>query len=124
VSFLRDLVEKLARPPEEIRAENVKTWAASVPDTVPIRGVKARQRQKVAGVVQNIRIDPREGRDSVEATITDGEGTLIAKWLGRQSLAGLHLGVGLVVEGIAGEQEGDLVVLNPEYELIPGPEHG
>ena len=79
---------------------------------------------KVAGVVQNIRIDPREGRDSVEATITDGEGHLIAKWLGRQSLAGLHLGVGLIVEGIAGEQEGDLVVLNPEYQLVSGPEHG
>ena len=122
--FFRDLVQRLARPPEEIRAENVSDWAASIPDTVPIREVKPRQRVKVAGVVQNIRIDPREGRDSVEATVTDGERQLVAKWLGRQSLAGLHLGVGLIVEGIAGEQEGDLVVLNPEYQLVAGPEHG
>ncbi len=75
-------------------------------------------------MIQNIRIDPRAGRDSVEATITDGSGTAIAKWLGRSAMSGITLGVGLIMEGVAGAQEGDLVVLNPEYELVPGPEHG
>ena len=33
--------------------------------------------------------------------------------------------MGLIIEGIPGEQtSGELMVLNPEYELVPGPEHG
>lgn len=49
---------------------------------------------------------------------------MIAKWLGRSKLSGIRLGAGLVIEGIAGQQEEELVVLNPDYELVPGPEHG
>lgn len=75
-------------------------------------------------MIGNIRIDPRAGRGSVEATIIDGTGSMIAKWLGRSKLSGIRLGAGLVIEGIAGKQEEDLVVLNPDYELVPGPEHG
>jgi hypothetical protein len=87
--------------------------------------VQPRQRCRVAGVVQNIRIDPREGRGSIEATIIDGTGDLVAKWLGRQTLSGIRLGMGLVVEGIVGSgDQGELVILNPEYQLVPGPEHG
>jgi hypothetical protein len=39
-------------------------------------------------------------------------------------MSGITLGAGLIMEGVVGSQEGDLVVLNPEYELVPGPEHG
>ncbi|HET7481315.1 MAG TPA: DNA-binding protein [Actinomycetota bacterium] len=124
MAFFSKMVEKLARPPEEVRAENVRDWASALEGTVPIAGLAARQRCKVAGVVQNIRIDPRPGRDSMEVTITDGTGTMIAKWLGRQGMAGVQLGIGLVVEGIVGEQGRDRMILNPEYQLLPGPEAG
>ena len=117
-------MERLARPPEEIRAENLRHWAANIEGTTPISGVEPRQRARVAGVITNIRIDPRQGQGSIEATIVDGTGSMVAKWLGRARLSGIRLGSGLVVEGLPGKQEGDLVVLNPEYELIPGPEHG
>lgn len=123
--FFGDLLEKLARPPEDIRAENLRNWASSIPGGTPIAEVETRKRHKVGGVVQNIRIDPRAGRDSIEATIIDGTGSLIVKWLGRHELAGVRLGVGLVVEGTIGcDDSGDFVVLNPEYDLISSPEHG
>jgi hypothetical protein len=78
----------------------------------------------VAGVIQNIRIDPREG-GSTEATIADGTGQLVAKWLGRASLSGIRLGEGLILQGAIGQtDEGEHLILNPEYELVPGPEHG
>ncbi len=120
----RGFLDRLARPPEEIRSENLRDWAATIAGSCRIRDVEPRQRQRVAGVVTNIRIDPREGHGSIEATIVDGTGSMVAKWLGRAKLAGIRLGVGLVIEGLAGKQDGDLVVLNPEYELIPGPEQG
>ena len=84
-----------------------------------------RQRHKVAGVVQNIRVDPRQGSGSIEATIIDGSGDMVAKWLGRPSMSGVRLGNGLVMEGIVGAgQDGEKTILNPDYQLVPGPEHG
>jgi hypothetical protein len=125
VTPLRDFLEKLARPPEEIRAENLRAWALTVPGSTAIANVQSRQRAKVAGVIQNIRIDPREGSGSIEATIIDGSGELIAKWLGRQSMSGIQLGMGLVVEGVIGTSSDQIpMILNPEYTLVPGPEHG
>lgn len=122
---LRGAFAGLVRSGEEIRAENLRRWASTVADATPITRVEPRQRCRVAGVVQNIRIDPREGRGSIEATVIDGTGDLVARWLGRQSLSGIRLGMGLVVEGIVGTgEDGELVVLNPEYQLVPGPEHG
>lgn len=125
MAFLGGYFSKLVRPPEELRAENLRAWVASVPGARCIADLNARERGRVAGVVQNIRIDPREGTGSIEATIIDGSGQMVAKWLGRSKLSGIALGAGLIMEGIAGIGEhGELVMLNPEYELVPGPEHG
>ena len=125
MTFLSELVDKLARSPEDLRADHLQEWAASVPGTVRISEAEPRTRCKLAGVIQNVRIDPREGTGSIEATINDGTGRMIVKWLGRQRLAGIVLGAGLVLEGTVGKGRRDqLQVLNPEYELVPAPEHG
>jgi OB-fold nucleic acid binding domain len=118
-------MERLARPPEDLRAENLRKWVASVPEATLIRDVQARTRCRIAGVIQNIRIDPREGHGSIEATIIDGTGEMVVKWLGRPSKSGIRLGMGLVVDGTVGRAPGgELQVLNPEYKLVVGPEHG
>ncbi len=76
-------------------------------------------------MIQNVRIDPREGSGSIEAIVNDGSGRMIVKWLGRQHLAGIGLGAGLIFTGTVGiGPGGQLQVLNPEYELVPAPEHG
>lgn len=126
MASLNELLGTLARPPEEVRAENLRAWVSTLEDVTPIANVEVRKRCKVAGVVQNIRIDPREGHGSIDATIIDGTGQMVVRWLGRSSLSGIRLGVGLIVEGTtgAGARAGELVVLNPEYVLVPGPEHG
>lgn len=125
VSFVSGLINRLARDPSDIRAENLRNWIDSLPAVTPLSEVSPRQRHKVAGVIHNIRIDPREGRDSIEATITDGSGSMVAKWLGRSSMSGITLGAGLIMEGVVGAQDGgDLVMLNPDYDLLSSPEHG
>lgn len=118
-------VERLTRSPEETRTQHLREWAEAIPGTTRIGDMTARCRAKVAGVVTNLRIDPRRGSGSVEATISDGSGQMAARWLGRSSLQGVRLGAGLVIEGIAGcSDEGELEILNPEYDLLAGPEHG
>ena len=125
MAFLSELIDKLARPAQEIRAEHLKEWARSIPGTVPIAEAECRCRCKIAGVIQNIRIDPREGSGSIEATVNDGTGRMVVKWLGRQKLSGITLGAGLIFEGTVGEgRKKQLQVLNPEYQLLPEPEHG
>lgn len=122
---LADLIEALSRPPEEIRAENLRQWVSTIEGAIPIAEVEPRTRARVAGVIQNIRIDPREGSGAIEARFIDGTGTMVARWLGRQKLSGIRLGMGLIVEGVTGKGEHDtLMILNPEYRLVPSPEHG
>lgn len=73
----------------------------------------------------NVRIDPRQGRGAVEATITDGTGEMVARWVGRSSLQGVTLAKGIIMEGVAATgDDGELVFLNPEYDLVSDPEHG
>jgi hypothetical protein len=120
-----NVIERLGRSPEDIRAENLRRWVTSIDGVTTIKTVQPRQRARVAGVIQNIRIDPRNGRDAIEATIIDGTARMVAKWLGRASLSGIQLGMGLIMEGVPGAgPDGMLVMLNPEYVLVPGPEHG
>lgn len=104
---------------------NLRHWTESIEGITAIKDVQARERAKVAGVIQNVRIDPREGSGSIEATFRDGTGEMIAKWLGRQRLDGIALGTGLIIYGIVGSgSSGEYVILNPEYTLVPSPEHG
>lgn len=120
--YLRSLLDKLTRPPEDIREEHLRTWVEAMPGVTPIRDLAARRRFKAAGVIETIRIDPREGSGSIEATISDGTGDMIVKWLGRQTMSGIRLGAGLIVEGIVGRgDDGCPLVLNPEYQLTTGP---
>jgi hypothetical protein len=124
MALLGRLIDRLSRPVEDLRAENCRQWVESIPNTSRIESVLPRERCRVAGVIQNIRIDPRQGSGSIEATISDGTGQMVAKWLGRSTLSGIKPGAGLVMEGTVGvDAEGDLVVLNPDYELVEGPEH-
>ncbi|CAN5791940.1 hypothetical protein BH18ACT15_BH18ACT15_11090 [soil metagenome] len=122
MSFLRPLLDKLTRPPEDIRDEHLRAWVEAMPGVTPIGDLAKRRRFKAAGVIQTIRIDPREGSGSIEATISDGTGDMIVKWLGRQTMSGIRLGAGLIVEGIVGGgEDGRPLVLNPEYQLTIGP---
>ena len=121
---LGSMFHRLTRPPDEIREENLEHWTKTLAGVSSIGDVQPRLRCRVAGVVQNIRIDPRRGV-SIEATIIDGTGSMSARWLGRASLQGIRLGTGLIVEGTAGRaDDGSLMILNPDYDIVPGPEHG
>jgi hypothetical protein len=125
MAALSRLLERLARPAEKARMEHLKVWADTLEGTQRIGEVTPRTRCRVAGVITNIRIDPRQGGGTIEATITDGTGRMVARWLGRSSMKGIRLGAGLLLEGTSSvPEDGEMILLNPEYELISGPEQG
>jgi hypothetical protein len=125
MALVARLLDRLARPADEIRAENLQRWAETLEGTCRIGEVEPRKPSRVVGVISNIRIDPRQGGGSIEATINDGTGRLVARWLGRSSMQGIRLGVGLLLQGTPSlPEDGETTMLNPEYELVPSPEHG
>jgi len=125
VAPLNRFLNKLGQTPEELSAENLRRWTATIPGVTPLADAPTRERVKVTGVVQKIRIDPREGSGSIEATLSDGTGEIVARWLGRQTLAGVRLGCALLMEGIIGETpDGQRAILNPQYDLVEGPGRG
>src|SRR5207248_3522732 len=94
------------RPPRKT-AKPPKTpleTAARPTGTVPISTVRPRQRATVAGRVHTLRIQPRAGVASLEATIEDGTGSIVVVFLGRRSEPGIEPGVQLLVEGMVGER--------------------
>ncbi|MBA2312596.1 MAG: OB-fold nucleic acid binding domain-containing protein [Actinobacteria bacterium] len=118
------IFEKLSRPPEHARHEHLRAWVQSIEGAIPIDQVEARRRCKVAGVIKTIRIDPRQGSGSIEAALIDGSGHILARWLGRPRMAGIRLGMGLILEGtVCLDADGEKMILNPEYQLVANPEH-
>ena len=106
----------------ERRAETIREWAAGVPGTTAIVEAKPRTVARVAGVVEGIRVRPREGVPAIEAVVTDGSGSVTAVWLGRRTLPGLSLGCRMVLEGRLGGDPRNLQVMNPRYEFAGAPE--
>jgi amino acid transporter len=90
-----------------------------VEGAIPIGEIQERQRVRVAGRVHALRVQPWAGQPTLECTIVDGTGRVTIVFLGRRQIAGIEPGARLIVEGVAGERAGQLVILNPDYELLP-----
>jgi hypothetical protein len=75
---------------------------------------------KKMGEIASLRIVPRAGSPSLEATLTDGSGSLLVVWTGRRKIAGVAPGKRLVISGRGAPQgpKNRLMILNPRYELL------
>ncbi len=90
--------------------------------TVPIGDVQWRQRVRVAGRVRSVRVQPRAGTSNLECLLADDSGILLLVFQGRRRIPGIQPGARLVVEGMVGDWARRQAILNPDYELIAGPE--
>jgi hypothetical protein len=86
---------------------------------VPIGETHWRQRAKVSGRVRSVRVQPWSGVATLECTLRDATGGLVLVFLGRREVAGIRPGVHLTAEGMIGEHNGRLAILNPVYEFDP-----
>lgn len=88
-------------------------------DTVSIEDAPRRERVRLAGEVARMRVVPRSGSPWLEVTIDDGTGRALLVFTGRRRIAGIDPGRGLVVEGTARDDRGRVLLMNPEYTLLP-----
>ncbi|MEJ6574318.1 MAG: amino acid permease [Actinomycetes bacterium] len=85
---------------------------------LPISNATWRRRAHVRGQVTAIRTAPSGGAPKVEVEIWDSTGGITLEFLGRREIAGLDVGSTICAEGMVGETEGSLVILNPSYEIV------
>lgn len=115
--MFKRLFKRLSQDQADLRADTIRSWADSVEGVTRIDEVEPRSVVRVAGVVENIRLRPREGVPAFEAAVADGTGTLTAVWLGRRSIPGLALGSKLILEGRVGGASGRMQMVNPSFEF-------
>ena len=62
--------------------------------------------------------DRQGGAPRIEVEVWDETGGITLQFLGRRNIVGLDVGTVICAEGMVGEDEGALTILNPSYELI------
>jgi amino acid transporter len=87
-------------------------------DVTPIGSVEWRKRSKVHGRVTSISTAPRGSAPMLQVEVWDETGGITLNFLGRREIAGLEVGLEMRAEGMVGEEDGQLTILNPSYELL------
>jgi hypothetical protein len=98
-----------------VNLEPISHYAENV---TPIGNIQWRKRAQVQGRVTSIKTAPRGSAPTLEVEIWDETGGVSLHFLGRRDIAGLEVGSQLRAEGMVGEEEGAMVILNPSYELL------
>jgi hypothetical protein len=97
---------------------NLEPMSHYAENVTPIGNIEWRKRAQVQGRVTSIKTAPRGSAPTLEVEIWDETGGVSLHFLGRREIAGLEIGSQLRAEGMVGEEEGSMVILNPSYELL------
>ena len=117
MGVLRRLLDRLNESDETRLAEETRAWADTVEGSVRIAGAPMRQPVRIAGVIRRMTVLPMEGKEALQALVSDGTGEVTIVFMGRRGIGGLTLGKRVVVEGVLGEQRGDVRIVNPRLEF-------
>ena len=118
---LKNVLHRLSKPTKELDKEKLRDFCESHTEATPIAEVKPRELAIIVGQISTLRIVPRaDGSQWLEATVTDGTGTVVAMWTGRRRIAGVNPGQRILLKGRGSKSGpgGRLMIFNPEYELL------
>lgn len=108
-------IKKVAPVAAPVSAGPISHYAE---DVTPIGAVQWRKRAQVQGKVTSIKPAPSSAAPVLEIELWDESGGITLQFLGRREIAGLEVGSELRAEGMVGEENGALKILNPSYELL------
>ena len=78
-----------------------------------------RERVRLRGTLRTVTLRPRGGVPALEAELFDGSGVIVVVWLGRRRISGISPGRSMEIQGRIGAHEGQRIMYNPRYELMP-----
>ena len=105
------------KPVSEVIKE-VEPTSHYAENMTPIGEIQWRKRAHVQGKVTSIKSAPRGSAPYLQVEVWDQSGGVTLQFLGRREIAGLDVGSEIRAEGMVGEEEGSLTILNPSYELL------
>ena len=110
--------EVRAPKPKLVAPTNVEPVSHYAENITAIGEIQWRKRAQVQGRVTSIKSAPRGSAPTLEVEIWDETGGVSLQFLGRRDIAGLEVGSQMRAEGMVGEDDGSMVILNPSYELL------
>jgi len=113
-----ELPRSTIRRIDEVVVENSAEISHYAENRIAIQQVAWRKRAHIRGTVSSIRTAPSGGAPRVDVEVWDETGGITLQFLGRRQIIGLEVGSTICAEGMVGEEEGALAILNPSYELI------
>ena len=119
--MLKKALRRFTTPVSVLDQEALVAFCTSRPGVVAIADLKPRVEANVVGEIASLRVVPKpQGSSWLEATVTDGTGTVVAMWTGRKRIAGVKPGARLQLCGRAAPNGPGtrLMMLNPAYELL------
>jgi len=87
------------------------------PNLCKIGEVIWRKRAHILGQVTSVFASGSKQSPNLSVEVWDETGGITLEFLGRRHLAGVKVGSIMKAEGMVGEKEGHLIILNPTYEL-------
>ncbi len=116
-SRLRRSISKWANSTDQHARDLRKTYGESGLDT--IAAAPDREKVRLRGTLRTVTLRPRGGVPALEADLYDGTGVITIVWLGRRRISGVSPGRAMEIQGRIGAYEGQRIMYNPRYELIP-----
>ena len=114
----KKVVKQSAPTPKTNAPINVEPVSHYAENVTKIGEIQWRKRAQVQGRVTSIKTAPRGSAPTLQVEIWDETGGVSLQFLGRRDIAGLEVGSQMRAEGMVGEDEGAMVILNPSYELL------
>ena len=116
-SRLRRSISRWASSTDQHARDLRKTYA--VDGLTRIGEASDREPVRLRGTLRTVTLRPRGGVPALEAEIDDGTGAIIVVWLGRRRITGIAPGRSLEIQGRIGRHDGQRIMYNPRYELMP-----
>ena len=117
--WISSVVHRLTSSQKVLEDEDLVEASGKAGGT-PVRALPDRRQACVCGTVRSVTLRPRAGVPALVAELYDGSGTLTVVWLGRRQIPGIAAGSRLRVHGRVAQCDGQPMVFNPSYELLPG----
>ena len=115
---VKKVVKQSVPSPKTNAPINVEPISHYAENVTKIGEIQWRKRAQVQGRVTSIKTAPRGSAPALQVEIWDETGGVSLQFLGRREIAGLEVGSQMRAEGMVGEDEGSMVILNPSYELL------
>jgi hypothetical protein len=116
-SRLRRSISRWANSTDQHARDLRKTYAEQGLDQ--IGEAPDRERVRLRGTLRTVTLRPRGGVPALEAELDDGTGVITVVWLGRRQISGIAPGRSIEIQGRIGRHDGQRIMYNPRYELMP-----